>query len=70
MPDSIYYRYRLQRKERIARPNILGNRSFPVHTYRWRDIAVSNDKAALEKMIPAGSREYRIEGGPENGSDN
>ena len=53
-------RYRLQYKEPIARPNILGNRSFPVHTYRWKDIAVSDDRAALEKMMP-NDKEYRIE---------
>lgn len=55
------YRYRLQRKESIARPNILGNRSYPVHTYRWKDVAVSDDKQALEAMIPSGSDKYRIE---------
>jgi hypothetical protein len=33
----------------------------PVHTYRWKDIAMSNDKDALEKLIPPGSELYRIE---------
>ena len=32
-------------------PNVLGNHSMPVHTYRWVDIAVSNSKEALEEMI-------------------
>lgn len=54
------YRYRLQRKETIARPNILGNCSFPVYTYRWKDIAVSDDREALEKLMD-GSGKYRIE---------
>ena len=31
-------RYRLQRKETCYMPNILGNKSFPVSTFRWVDI--------------------------------
>jgi hypothetical protein len=53
-------RYRLQRKETIARPNILGNHSFPVYTYRWKDIALSDDRSALEAMMP-NEKDYRIE---------
>ena len=53
-------RYRLQRKEAYAMRNILGNRSFPVHTYRWKDIAASDDRAALEKLMP-NYKDYRIE---------
>lgn len=53
-------RYRLQRKEYYAMPNILGNHSFPVHTYRWKDVAVSDDRQALEKMMP-NYENYRIE---------
>mgnify|MGYP006989017847 CR=1 FL=1 len=62
------FRFRLQRKEAVARPNILGGRSFPVHTYRWRDVAASNYRFLLEKMIPPESKsEYRIEDtGPES----
>lgn len=45
-------RYRLQRKEQIARPNILGNHSFPVYSFRWKDIALSDDRSALEAMMP------------------
>lgn len=53
-------RYRLQKKVPIARPNILGNHSFPVHTYQWKDIAVSDDREALVKVMP-NDRDYRIE---------
>ena len=41
-------------------PNVLGNHSMPVYTYRWKDIAVSDDKAALKDIMPQGGR-YRIE---------
>lgn len=53
-------RYRLQVKETVARPNILGNCNFPVYTYRWKDIYASDSKAELERILPKGS-EYRIE---------
>lgn len=53
-------RYRLQVKETIARPNILGNHSMPVYSYRWRDLYASDDKEALEQMMPD-SDNYRIE---------
>lgn len=53
-------RYRLQRKERFVLPNVLGNHNFPVYTYRWKDVAVSDDKFALEDMMPNNS-DYRIE---------
>lgn len=53
-------RYRLQRKEAYAIPNILGNHSFPVHTYRWKDVAASDDRFALEKLM-TNSKDYRIE---------
>ena len=54
-------RYRLQRKERVALPNVLGNHSMPVHTYRWKDIAASDDYEALLAITPTGNAEYRIE---------
>lgn len=55
-------RYRLQHKETYAIPNILGNRSFPVYTYRWKDIIASDCKEALEQYIPKKEAEkYRIE---------
>ena len=44
-------RYRLQRKETYSMPNILGNHSMPVRTYRWKDIAVSGDLEELKKQI-------------------
>ena len=44
-------RYRLQRKEVYHMSNILGNKSFPVATYRWRDILASDDKEALEEYL-------------------
>ena len=53
-------RFRLQKKEAIARPNILGNCSFPVHTYRWRDIAMSESIDELLKIMPD-NKDYRIE---------
>ena len=42
-------RYRLQRKERHVLPNILGNHSFPVYTWIWKDIVVSDSKENLEQ---------------------
>lgn len=53
-------RYRLQRKEPFAMPNILGNASQPVHTFRWKDIAVSDSREALEKCVKDWTN-YRIE---------
>ena len=63
-------RYRLQRKEPFTMPNILGNHSMPVKTYRWKDIAVSGDFEALKMHLP-NSPDYRIidvfnEGGSES----
>ena len=52
-------RYRLQRKEPYAQRNILGNHSMPVHTYRWKDIAVSSDLEELKKHLP-NNPDYRI----------
>ena len=43
-------RFRLQRKERVAMPCIIGNRSFPLPTFRWKDIAISDDATALEDL--------------------
>lgn len=57
------YRYRLQHKEPCSMPNILGNHSFPVPTYRWVDIAVSNDIEVLKKNFKdkLSTKDYRIE---------
>lgn len=41
-------RYRLQRKEQHVQPNILGNHSFPVYSYRWKDIAAADSKVNLD----------------------
>lgn len=59
-------KYRLQRKESYSMPNILGNCSFPVATYRWKDIAVSDDKEILTEYMEYlktknPKNEYRIE---------
>lgn len=43
--------YFLERKEPYAMPNILGNQSFPVHTYRWKAIAMCEQKEPLEKEL-------------------
>ena len=55
-------RYRLQRKEAYAAPNILGNRSMPVHTYRWKDIAMCDEAEPLETLIEqcAKKENYRV----------
>lgn len=53
-------RYRLQRKEQYVKPNVLGNHSMPVYTYRWKDIAASDDRKALEEIMPD-TKDYRIE---------
>ena len=36
-------------------PNVLGGTSQPVYTYRWKDIATSDERDLLEVM--AGGRE-------------
>lgn len=52
-------RYRLQIKEPYSMPNILGNHSMPVKTFRWRDLALSNDKEAL-KRAARGRHDMRV----------
>lgn len=52
-------RYRLQRKEPVTRRNYLNGRTEPTHTYRWRDIATSDDPDALRSINPGGEN-YRI----------
>lgn len=55
-------RYRLQYKEPISKPYVIGNRSYPYPTFRWKDIAISDDANALEAMIPPfATKNYRIE---------
>jgi hypothetical protein len=41
----------LERKEAYALPNTLGNHSMPVHTYRWKAIAVCEVKEPLEAEL-------------------
>lgn len=53
-------RYRLQCKEQRVIPNVLGNHSYPVYSYRWKDVALSDDRQALEAIMP-NSTNYRIE---------
>ncbi len=56
------YKYELQIKETIYMSNILGNHSMPVPTYRWKGIALGNNKEELEKLIENKDKnEYRIE---------
>ena len=55
------YRYILEAKEQYVMPNILGGRSYPVYTYRWVGIALSNDIDSLIEYV--GGRltaDYRI----------
>lgn len=53
--------YFLERKEPYAMPNILGNKSFPVHTYRWRAIAMCEKREPLEKKLEKLNKSsYRI----------
>ena len=41
----------LKEKKPMQMPNILGNRSFPVHTYCWKIIAKCEEREPLEEMI-------------------
>ena len=41
-------------------PNVLGNHAFPVYTYYWKDIAVSDDLMSLKRLMP-NDKDYRIE---------
>lgn len=59
-PAFLDMRYRLQRKTQRVMPNVLGNHSFPVYTYCWKDIAVSDDLMALKRLMP-NDKDYRIE---------
>lgn len=40
--------YFLERKEQYVLPNILGNHSMPVYSFRWKAIAVCESKEPLE----------------------
>ena len=53
--------YFLERKEPYAMPNILGNHSMPVHTYRWKAIAVCEEREPLEELLKSkDGKKYRI----------
>lgn len=54
--------YCLERKEPHVIPNILGNHSMPVHTYRWKQLYLSEDKEYLESMVKGFNKpeDYRI----------
>ena len=56
-------RYHLQRRERAVLPNVLGNHSMPVYTYRWKTIAVCDEREPLEDQLVycAPPENYRIE---------
>ena len=41
----------LERKEPVAMPNILGNTSQPVHTYRWKAIYTCPERWPLEALL-------------------
>jgi predicted transcriptional regulator len=60
-------RYELQRKETVYMPNILGNHSMSVPTFRWKGIALSNDRSVFEEAIKGQEKLYRIE---DRGEDN
>ena len=53
--------YFLERKENYTMPNILGNHSMPVKTWRWKQVAVCESRKPLDEIIPRGKeRDYRI----------
>lgn len=53
--------YFLERKEPYTMPNILGNHSMPVYTYRWKAIAVCEEKEPLEEQLTKLNKDnYRI----------
>lgn len=43
--------YFLERKEPYFMPNILGNKSQPVQTYRWKIIVTCKERKPLEDML-------------------
>lgn len=51
----------IERKEPYVLPNILGNHSMPVHTFRWKIIAKCEERQPLEKALKnMDSRTHRI----------
>lgn len=55
-------RYRLQRKEPVAMPCVIGNHSMPLPSYRWKDIAGSDNLELLrEHARGMNPKTHRIE---------
>lgn len=54
--------YFLERKEPYAMPNILGGHSMPVHTERWKQVAVCEEREPLKDYIARmkNKDDYRI----------
>lgn len=53
--------YFLEQKETIVKPNILGNCSFPVYSYRWKAIMACENRELLEKELAKRNPDkYRI----------
>ena len=52
--------YVLQIKECTSKHYVIGNHSYPYPTYRWKDVAISESKEALEEM-KISNFEYRID---------
>lgn len=51
----------LERRESVTRPNILGNKSFLVHTYQWKAIYTCPERWPLEDILSKLDRKnYRI----------
>ena len=55
--------YVLERREPFILQNILGNKSQPVYTHRWKEIAIAENKEDLEAIKPKDNPhfQYRIE---------
>lgn len=61
MPRRKEIMYFLERKETIAKPNILGNCSFPVYSERWKAIMACEDREPLKKELAKHNpNKYRI----------
>lgn len=43
--------YFLERWEQVVRPNILGNKSFPVYTYQWKAVYACPERWPLESLL-------------------
>ena len=57
---SCNLRYRVQKKERTSRPYIIGNKSFPLPVFIWRDIYAAENIDVLRKYYKPGNKNYRI----------